>query len=86
MCLNEEYKHMHIYLAVRPIKQKNKKKKTITTFYSHGTGKKKRLRGKKQMKILQQIEKSFACNYAAFPLNYPETARKKCKNICESIK
>lgn len=39
MCLNEEYKHMHIYLAVRPIKKK--KKKTITTFYSHGTGKKK---------------------------------------------
>lgn len=50
MCLNEEYKHMHIYLAVRPIKKKKKEKKTITTFYSHGTGKKKRLRGGKANK------------------------------------
>lgn len=53
MCLNEEYKHMHIYLAVRPIKKKKKKKKTITTFYSHGTGKKSVWEGEKQTKILQ---------------------------------
>lgn len=51
MCLNEEYKHMHIYLAVRPIKKKEKKNNY--NFLFTWNRKKSVWEGKKQAKILQ---------------------------------
>lgn len=85
MCLNEEYKHMHIYLAVRPIKKKKEKKKTIITFYSHGTGKKASERGKSKRRFCSKLKNHLPVITLHFHLITPRL-REKVQNICESIK
>lgn len=86
MCLNEEYKHMHIYLAVRPIKKKKKKKKQLQLSIHMEQEKKASERGKSKQRFCSKLKNHLPVITLHFHLITPARLREKVQNICESIK
>lgn len=87
MCLNEEYKHMHIYLAVRPIKKKKEKKKNNYNFlFTWNRKKKASERGKSKQRFCSKLKNHLPVITLHFHLITPARLREKVQNICESIK